>query len=156
MDDRLRHWLLVVTMVVLAGVTTVGLATTSSPARDRTDALATQLRCPVCQGESVADSPSDTATAIRAQIDEMVAAGRTDAEILDHYVARYGRWVLLDPPAQGDTLLLWLLPFIAFAAGTAAIVAHRRRDRPTPALTDDERAELQRHVSALRRAEDAT
>lgn len=156
MGERLRRWILPAAMLLLAGVTVVGLVTAPPRARDRAGALAEQLRCPVCQGESVADSPSDTAAAIQVQLDEMVAAGRSDAEILDHYVARYGRWVLLDPPARGDTLLLWLLPVGAVVAGAAVVLTRRRRDAPTRPVTDDERAELRRQLSALRREEEAT
>lgn len=150
MGDRLRRWGVPAAMLLLATVITLGLVTAPPPHGDRADALAQRLRCPVCQGESVADSPSDTAAAIRAQIAEMVAAGRSDADILEHYVERYGRWVLLDPPARGDTLLLWLLPLAALLAGLAAIVTRRRRDVPARPLTDEERAVLARHVSALR------
>lgn len=155
MGERMRQWAVPVIMVVLAMVITVGLATATPRAQDRAGALAAQLRCPVCQGESVADSPSETASEIRAQIEQMVAAGRSDAEILDHYVARYGRWVLLDPPARGDTLLLWLLPVLAVVGGGAVIVTRRRRDGPAGPLGDAERAMLQQQVSALRRDKDA-
>jgi cytochrome c-type biogenesis protein CcmH len=154
MGDRLRRWGVPATMLLLVAVITVGLVTAPPSHGDRADALAHQLRCPVCQGESVADSPSDTATAIRTQIAEMVAGGSSDADILDHYVERYGRWVLLDPPARGDTLLLWLLPVAALLAGLAAIVTRRRRDPPARSLTDEERAALRRHVSAVRHPED--
>lgn len=153
MADRLRRWGVPAAMLLLLAVITAGVLATPRMAADRVDALAERLRCPVCQGESVADSPSDTATAIRDQIEEMVAAGRSDTEILDHYIARYGRWVLLDPPARGDTLLLWLLPAAALLAGLAVIATRRRRDGPTRPLTDDERADLRRHVSALRHHE---
>lgn len=155
MGERMRQGSLPALMVVLATVITVGLATATPRAQDRADALAAQLRCPVCQGESVADSPSETATAIRTQIEQMVAAGRSDAEILDHYVARYGRWVLLDPPARGDTLLLWLLPVLAVIGGGALVVTRRRRDAPTGPLDDAERAMLEQRLSELRRDEDA-
>lgn len=154
MGERMRRWSVPVIMVVLAMVITVGLATATPRAQDRVGALAAQLRCPVCQGESVADSPSETATAIRAQIEQMVAAGQSDAEILDHYVARYGRWVLLDPPARGDTLLLWLLPVLALIGGGAVVVTRQRRDALTGPLDDAERAMLQQQLSALRRDED--
>lgn len=144
-------------MLLLAVVVVTGLATAPPPPQDRATALAEQLRCPVCQGESVADSPSDTATQIQEQIEQMVAAGRTDQEVLDHYTDRYGRWVLLDPPVRGDTLLLWVLPALALAGGAGAVVARRRRADASPGdLTDAERLELRRRAAALREREDRT
>lgn len=154
MDDRVRAWLVPAVMVLLAGVIVAGLIAAPPREGDRTDTLAQQLRCPVCQGESVADSPSDTATAIRDQIDQMLAEGRSDQQILDHYVDRYGRWVLLDPPAHGDTLWLWLLPAAAAAAGLAVIVGRRRRDGPRSPLDDEDRAMLRHEAAALRDRED--
>lgn len=155
MGDRTRRWMLPAVMVLLATVITAGLVTAPPRARDRADALAVRLRCPVCQGESVADSPSDTAAAIRTQIEDMVNEGRSDAEVLDYYVARYGRWVLLDPPAAGDTLLLWVLPAVTVVAGVVVIATRRRRDGPPAPLTDEQRAKLRRLTAALRRQEDA-
>lgn len=149
MGRSLPGWLAPAVMMLLTGVIVAGLITSPPAVADRGDALAQQLRCPVCQGESVADSPSDTATAMRDQIDQMVAAGRTDREILDHYVERYGRWVLLDPPARGDTLGLWLLPAIAATVGLGVLVTRRRRDPPGPPLDEADRAMLQREAAAL-------
>lgn len=154
MDDRVRAWLAPAVMVLLAGVIVAGLIAAPPREGDRAHTLAQQLRCPVCQGESVADSPSDTATAIRDQIDEMIAEGRSDQQIFDHYVDRYGRWVLLDPPARGDTLWLWLLPAAAATAGLAVIIGRRRGDGPGPPLDEADRAMLGREVAALRDRED--
>ena len=150
----LPRWLAPVLMVLLAAVIVVGIVTASPPRADRADALADQLRCPVCQGESVADSPSDTAVAIRQQVAEMVAAGRSDEEIRQYYVERYGRWVILDPPARGDTLWLWLLPVAAATGGLVLVVARRRADAPGPEPDDDDRAVLRREVSSRRRREE--
>lgn len=154
MADRLRRWLVPSLMMLLAAVIVVGLVTAPPRTGDRADALAQQLRCPVCQGESVADSPSATATEIRDQIEQMVSAGRSDGEILDHYVDRYGRWVLLDPPARGDTLWLWILPAAVAAAGSGVLVGRRRRDVPAPPLDEDERTMLRREAAALQHRQD--
>lgn len=150
---KIGVWLAPTLMVLLAAVIVVGLVAAPPRPADRADALAEQLRCPVCQGESVADSPSQTATEIREQIEEMVAAGRSDEEIRQHYVERYGRWVLLDPPARGDTLWLWLLPVAVATAGAALLVGRRRHDAGDPQLGDDERAELRDKLADLRRRE---
>lgn len=151
---RTGPWLAPMLMMLLAAVIVVGLLTAPPRPADRADALAQQLRCPVCQGESVADSPSQTAAEIREQIAEMIAAGRSDDEIRQHYVERYGRWILLDPPASGDTVWLWLLPVGVATAGAAVLVGRRRREAVDPPLGDDERAYLSDEVAALRRRED--
>ena len=155
MRDAIHHWAYPVVAMVLAAVIVGGLLLAPPREVDRVDALAQQLRCPVCQGESVAASPSEMARAIRDQVAEMVAAGRTDAEILDHYVARYGRWVLLDPPLAGDTLLLWLLPVAAAAAGAVVVLSRRRRAGPPSELDDADRVALAAEVERLRAQSDA-
>ncbi len=124
-----RRWLPVVVLVVLVAVVVAGLAQGRPAPRDRAEALAARLRCPDCQSISVAESDSQTAQAIRAEIGQLVADGRSDQQVLDHFVARYGRWVLLDPPPRGATLLLWVLPVAALAAGVGVLVGYRRRAR---------------------------
>ena len=122
-----RRWLPALALVVLAAVVVAGLAQGRPALRDRAEALAARLRCPDCQSISVAESDSQTARAIRAEIGQQVAAGRSDQQVLDYFVARYGRWVLLDPPPRGATLLLWVLPVAALAAGVGVLVGYRRR-----------------------------
>ena len=87
----------------------------------RADALAEELRCPDCEGLSVADSSTSSARAIRTDIDERVAAGESDGEIRQYYVDLYGESILLEP--EGDTLgfLVWGLPVIVILIGAAAV-----------------------------------
>ena len=122
-----RRWLPVLILAVLASVVVVGLAQRPAVPHDRARALAARLRCPDCQSISVAESDSQTARAIRDEIGRMVAAGRSDQQVLDYFVARYGRWVLLDPPPRGTTLLVWLLPAAGLVAGVGALAAYRRQ-----------------------------
>jgi len=124
-----RRWLPAMALVVLAAVVVAGLAQGPPAAGDRAEALAARLRCPDCQSISVAESDSQTAGAIRAEIRQMVDAGRSNQEVLDYFVARYGRWVLLDPPPRGATLLLWVLPVAALATGVGVLAGYRRRVR---------------------------
>jgi cytochrome c-type biogenesis protein CcmH len=86
---------------------------------DQTRAIATDLRCVVCQNLSVADSPSAMAQEMRTIIREQVAAGKTPQQIKDYFVSKYGDWVLLAPPAKGFGLLAWVLPFVVLVAGLA-------------------------------------
>lgn len=86
------------------------------------------FRCLVCQDETVADSDADLAADFRRQIHAMVAAGKTDAEIRDYMVERYGNYVLYNPPVQTSTWLLWTGPFILLGVAllTVALVVRRR------------------------------
>lgn len=93
----------------------------------RTDALAAQLRCPVCQALSVRDSPSKVAAAFRGRIRELVAAGRSDEEVRAFFVARYGDWILLSPPRRGLGLAAWVLPPAILLAGLALVALAVRR-----------------------------
>jgi cytochrome c-type biogenesis protein CcmH len=126
----------VVTAVALA-VIVWGVAVGDDRPGDRVEALASELRCPVCQGESIADSAAELARDYRQLIADEVAAGSTDAEITELFVARYGDWVLLDPPARGSTLLLWALPVVALVVGMVAI-ATRKRPAPSDLGTEAE------------------
>jgi cytochrome c-type biogenesis protein CcmH len=88
--------------------------------------LAAEIRCPDCTGVSVADSPTRPAAEIRRQIEELLAEGRTPDEVRQHFVDRYGEWILLAPrPA-----IAWLLPALALVAGIAILVAWLRPRRP--------------------------
>ena len=109
------------------------------PASDgeRVEQLTEQLRCPVCDGLAVADSPSSTARAIASDVRSRVAAGETDDEIRGAYVAQYGDWILLEPPAGGFGAMAWLLPLVVVvaAAGAGAWAIQRRSAQLTAGAT---------------------
>jgi cytochrome c-type biogenesis protein CcmH len=147
--DRLRVPVTSVLLLVLLGITVVGLFTAGSGPRDRVAELEGQLRCPVCKSVSIADSPSETAVAMRRRVAEQVAAGRSDAEILDYFRARYGEWVLLDPPARGRGIWLLVLPAAVAVVGAALVLTRARRAPPPPELSD---ADRERVSSALAEA----
>jgi cytochrome c-type biogenesis protein CcmH len=94
------------------GAPPFGAPPSAQEARIRADALSDRLRCPVCQGLSVAASPSDAARAMAGRIHELVARGYTDEQVVDYFVDRYGAWVLLEPPMERSTLLLWGGPLL--------------------------------------------
>jgi cytochrome c-type biogenesis protein CcmH len=101
---------------------TSAVETFSDPATEtRARNLQRQLRCLVCQGESVDESNSPFSADVRHLVRQQIAAGKSDQQILDFLVARYGDFILMKPPVQPDTWLLWLAPF--FVLGTAASVA---------------------------------
>lgn len=128
----------VVTALVIGGAGQGG----ERSAGGRTQAIAEDLRCPVCQGLSVADSHSPTAEAMKEDIRRQVDAGASDADIRASYVARYGEWILLRPEASGVGALVWVLPVSALllGAGGLALAFRRWRRQPTLSASDEDRA----------------
>lgn len=106
--------------------------------------LSEGLRCLVCQNQSIADSNAELAVDLRRQIREQVRAGRSDAEIIDFMVQRYGDFVLYRPPVKATTLLLWFGPALLLAIGAGVLVRNlrRRRSEARP-LTGEEQARAQ-------------
>ena len=98
----------------------------------RVQKLGKELRCAVCQGLSVADSPSSMARAQLDKVRELVAEGKTDQEVRDYFIARYGEWVLLQPKAEGFNLLVWLGP-VALLLGGGYVIARQVKRQPTQA-----------------------
>ena len=87
------------------------------------------LRCPVCQGASIVDSPAPTAVDMRGQVRAMLAAGYTERQVLAYFEHSFGAFVRLDPSAHGINLALWLAPAAALAGGGAILLAFLRRSR---------------------------
>jgi len=110
--------------------------------------LGREIRCVVCQSQSVADSDADIAQELRVLIREQIAAGRSDQEIRDYLVARYGDFVLFDPPFKASTYVLWIGPFaiLVLAAIGVAIFFRRRVEEPARAseLSADEHSRVKR------------
>jgi cytochrome c-type biogenesis protein CcmH len=93
----------------------------------RTSAVAAQLRCPVCQGLSIQDSPSGLAQSMRALVREQLAQGRTPDEVKAYFVSKYGEWILLAPKPRGFNLVAYLVPVFVVAAGATIIALAVRR-----------------------------
>ena len=123
----------------------------SDPAREaRARALSQELRCMVCQNQSIDDSEAPLARDLRLLVRERIASGDSDAQVIDFLVARYGEFVLLRPRFERQTLLLWLVPpLVLFGGGLILWLQARRRksgpgEVPAPeALTSEEQARLQ-------------
>jgi cytochrome c-type biogenesis protein CcmH len=92
-----------------------------------TRSVASQLRCPVCQGLSLADSPSELALEMKDVVRDQLAAGRTPDEVKAYFVAKYGEWILLEPPRRGVNLLAYALPAVALIAGLGVVWLALRR-----------------------------
>lgn len=150
MPDRLRRAGVLGAIVMLLGVVVAGLVFGSGRPADRAYELEQRLRCPVCKSVSIAESMSDTALAMRATVEEQIEAGRSDDEIIAYFTDRYGDWVLMDPPASGETLPLWLIP-VGVAAAALVLVLTRRRTAEEPAeLADADRERVSEAVARMR------
>jgi cytochrome c-type biogenesis protein CcmH len=125
----------------------------SDPVKEaRARDLSRELRCMVCQNQSIDDSEAPLARDLRLLVRERIAAGDSDAQVIDFLVARYGEFVLLKPRLEPHTLLLWLLPPLALAGGGLALWMQSRRRSGSAAaegvsLTPDEEARLAALIS---------
>jgi cytochrome c-type biogenesis protein CcmH len=124
-------------------------STKEARARD----LSRELRCMVCQNQSIDDSEAPLARDLRLLVRERIAAGDSDAQVIDFLVARYGEFVLLKPRFEAHTLLLWLLPPLALAGGGLALWMRSRRrsgrgaEAAIVTLTPDEETRLAALIS---------
>ncbi len=123
-----RCWFMVSIIVVLGA----GCGGASRPTSDEAiDELArevsSELRCPVCQGLSIQDSPTELAQGMRGVVRDKLAQGQTPEEVKAYFVGRYGEWILMRPRASGFNLLVYVLPVLGLAAGGALVFALTRR-----------------------------
>ncbi|MPY99270.1 MAG: hypothetical protein GEU97_14960 [Actinophytocola sp.] len=116
--------------LTIAGFQRAASTTQPSSPADVAALVESSLRCPTCQGMSIADSPAPVAAGMRKIVQEQAAAGRKPDEIRAQFVDRYGDWVLLTPPRRGIAWLLWLLPAVTLlmGIGLVAVVATKRRE----------------------------
>jgi cytochrome c-type biogenesis protein CcmH len=149
---RLALPLAVAALLALGGLVAVELLRPPAPATQAEEArqVAAELRCPDCQALSVAESQTASAAAIRREIADQLAAGRTPDQVRDYFVARYGDWILLAPPSP----LVWWLPALALVAGVGLLGwwlrGRRRGAAPSVAMpTRDERALISEEVEQL-------
>jgi len=106
----------------------------------RTAALANELRCLVCQNQTLADSNAPLAVDLRNQIREQLKAGASESDVIDFMVARYGDFVLYRPPFKASTVALWAGPFVILILGLAFLWRSVARRRAEPDLSQDEQA----------------
>ena len=103
----------------------------------RVQKVGKELRCAVCQGLSITDSPSSMARAQLDKVRELVAQGKSDQEVRDFFVARYGEWVLLQPKAEGFNWFVWLGPVALLLVGGYVILRQVRRGAEEPARAEE-------------------
>jgi cytochrome c-type biogenesis protein CcmH len=156
LNRRVKRWPGWVLLVfVVAGFLAVGATRDSGPQSqgDRIDEISKRVACPICDGESVFESQNNASIALRNQIAELVAANDlNDAEITAFIETRYGAEVLLVPKSSGLDALVWVLPAVAFACGSAALVVVFRRWKreaaETSHPTDADRALVEAALAA--------
>jgi cytochrome c-type biogenesis protein CcmH len=124
-------------MRVLAALAFAAAALTQQQAPDdsaleaRTAQVASQLRCPVCQGLSIQDSPSELSQQMRAVVKDQLRAGKTPEQVKAYFVSKYGEWILLEPRPHGFNILVYAMPVLLVLAGLGVIfVAVRKWTRP--------------------------
>jgi len=128
-SERTRSVLAVVVSVTAVGVIVFGLAAepASAPtAEDRVAALSAAIRCPFCNGESLAVSQAGVAADYRALIAERVEDGATDDEIIDEFAAKFGDSFILDTSTTAWSIALWVVPFAALAVGIGVLIILKR------------------------------
>jgi cytochrome c-type biogenesis protein CcmH len=142
--------LIAVVLLALAGLAFGQSAEVANPdpkVEERLKALALELRCLVCQNQTIADSNAPLAVDLRQQIRAQIAQGRSDDQIRDYMVERYGDFVLYKPPFKATTAVLWAAPFVLLALGAGVLfgVVRRRRSAPSgPAeVAPSRRAEIE-------------
>jgi cytochrome c-type biogenesis protein CcmH len=141
-------WLLLAFLVLKVAGPALAVSTPAEMLPDReqeqrAEAIGHQLRCLVCQNESVEESDADLARDLRHIIRTRVQTGDTDQQVIDWMVARYGDFVRLRPPFDAQTLVLWLAPILALGMAAAAVLlARRHRAAPMAPLTAEEQRRL--------------
>ena len=153
MSERGGRVLALIVTVTLAGVPALEAAVfeprgfTTAEHEQRYHSLIDELRCLVCQNQTIADSNADLASDLRREVYRMVEDGQSAEEIAGFMVARYGEFVLYRPALEGRTLLLWIGPFVLATAGLAVLFAHlRRHRRAQPAPLDEAARERVRRI----------
>ncbi len=124
-----RRLVVLLALVAIAGAVAWSARPAPETQAERVDRITSQLRCVVCQGLSVKDSPAESARQMRAIVVDRVNDGRTDEQIFDEFRASYGDWVILSPPLFAWAGLVWLAPLAALLAGLVLAV---RWMRPAP------------------------
>jgi cytochrome c-type biogenesis protein CcmH len=120
-------------------ILSLGVSSQENPELERrVTALSAELRCLVCQNQTLADSNAPLAVDLRSQIREQLGRGSSESEVIDFMTARYGDFVLYRPPLKASTLLLWAGPFLLLAGGALLLIGRLRKERPPAAQLSDE------------------
>jgi cytochrome c-type biogenesis protein CcmH len=136
-----RSLIIILAIIALVGATWSFMilnAARNETLDQRVHDVASQLKCPVCQDESVADSPSTISQQMRAVIRQQLQSGKSDQQIIQYFVDRYGEQIVWSPPWQGFTMLAWLVPIVLLLIGTVLLFTVLRNWRSTPPTQPDD------------------
>src|SRR6266567_4779256 len=145
MKQRRALFLLLVALAVTTAIWSfiAFTAARSETLDQRVHDVASQLKCPVCQGESVADSPSTISQQMRGVIRQQLQSGQSEQQIIQYFIDRYGPQIVWSPPWQGFTLLAWLVPIILLLGGAVLLLMVLRDWYTAPRVgTNDDDADL--------------
>ncbi|WP_337172547.1 cytochrome c-type biogenesis protein [Gemmatimonas aurantiaca] len=110
----------------------------------RVRGVAQRLRCPVCQGESIQESPAELAVQMKGVVREQLAEGKSEREVMDYFLAKYGDWILLEPRAEGLNLVVYWVPVIFLAIGGVTLfMAVRKWTRPDAVVANTDTADTE-------------
>jgi cytochrome c-type biogenesis protein CcmH len=115
----------------------VSLAQTDLQLENKARLIGNELRCPVCGGSAITESPSDFARSMFAEVKAQVKAGKSESEIKAYFSGKYGNTVLLKPPFSGINILVWVLPILVLIAGAFFLVGYLRRSSQKPLEATD-------------------
>jgi len=141
--------LTLITLLLWAGLGSAGVEYREFKNPEQQEAyesLTSELRCLVCQNQTIADSNADLAADLRRQVYEMLEKGQSKDEIVKFMTERYGDFVLYKPPFKVKTLLLWLGPVLFFLIGALFVIVliRRKQTSPKPSLSDEQRQKIRR------------
>src|SRR5713226_7305369 len=142
MKQRQPLFLLLALLAVIAAIWsfTILTAARTQTLDQRVHDVASQLKCPVCQGESVADSPSTISQQMRGVIRQQLQSGQSEQQVIQYFIDRYGQQIVWSPPWQGFSLLVWLVPIVLLLGGAALlyfVLRDWRRTVPPDVTAED-------------------
>lgn len=123
----MRRALFLVSITFVLAASAKAQTKADSSLEARTSAIAATLRCPVCQGESIQESPSELAQQMRSVVREKLKAGESPEQIKSYFVSRYGEWILLEPKMTGFNVIIYVLPVVLIIGGLVFVVFLVRR-----------------------------
>jgi cytochrome c-type biogenesis protein CcmH len=156
MTNKLAKWSVLIVLLCLSAAWAQDHAVLefSRPEyKERYNNLINQLRCLVCQNQTIADSHAELALDLRKRVYDMIEQGASDKDVIDFMAQRYGNFVLYNPPLEPSTMLLWFAPFIAIGVGSVALLLYiiRRNNDASPSAAVSE--SVRRRVEELTRGQ---
>lgn len=148
----MRHWLIALNLVLALNVQAVEIRQFDDPAKQQAyENLVKELRCLVCQNQSLADSDADLAKDLRTEVYNIIQSGKSEQEAVKFLVDRYGDFVLYNPPLKASTSLLWIGPFVLLLAGLTWLGLLAKKRSQTVDSAPDLSAEESRRLQELKK-----